>query len=812
MTMTLEQFVSLLDESGVISAEDIAVFQQSHSHPVESAEDLGKLLIKHKKVTKLQARMVYQGKGDRLRLGNYIVLDKIGAGGMGDVYLAEHRRMERRVALKTLPAAMTQDTQSIQRFQREVKAAAKLTHPNIVTAYDADEANGVHYFVMEYVKGIDLSAVVKQQGVLSVGKALDYILQAAQGLEYAHRKGVIHRDIKPANLLLDKEGTIKILDMGLARIEDAAHEIPATQLTQDGSVMGTVDYMAPEQAQDTHSADARSDIYSLGCSLYYLLTGESVFTGTTVVNRIMAHQNEPIPSLTDRQILSSHDVDAIFQKMIAKQPGDRFQSMQQVINAIEHCDLQKDSATDAVPSDPELHKFLQSRDIASSPTISMATGKPLYDNSGSDFLNKTLNGTAYQPLQKRRKPAGKRGWVVAGVLLASLLLMAGFIFKPETPPGTSSLEVNQPGMAGAVATVDQQQERSRKNSENPQTTTGSEPQRPAAENTRPVIKSGYIWPQDQPAPAIAPFNPEEARQYQSAWASYLGVAVETTNSLGMPMRVIPPGEFLMGTSDKEIVRLREEQEARSSNPVYIERIPNEGPQHAVVLTKPVRIAIHEVTRGQFRKFVDATGHQTEAEKNDIGGFGWKDGKWVGSPEFSWKSKTGFELEQTDNHPVVNISWNDAMAFCAWLSEQEGVDYRLPTEAEWEYACRAGSLARYSFGDDHELMELWGWCGSKGGGGPRPIGQKRSNAFGLFDLHGNATEWCASKYTPYTAMPEVDPQGLEKAKKYTLRGGCYLYSEWIGRAAFRAELSPTVYNHYTGFRIVQTLEKPEGKTN
>ncbi len=467
MTITLEQFISQLDESGVISAVDIAAFQESQSPPAESAEDLGKLLVKQKKVTKLQAQLVYQGKGDRLLLGNYLILDKIGAGGMGDVYLAEHRRMERRVALKTLPATMTRDTQSIQRFHREVKAAAKLSHPNIVAAYDADEANGVHYFVMEHVDGTDLSAVVKKQGVLKVETAIDYILQAAKGLEFAHNKGVIHRDIKPANMLLDNDGTVKILDMGLARIEDEAHEIPATQLTQDGSVMGTVDYMAPEQAKDTHTADARSDIYSLGCSLYYLLTGESVYRGSTMVNRIMAHQNDPIPSLAGKHILISQDVDAVFQKMVAKKPEDRFQSMSEVIVAIENCIQMKSSSTVATePSDPELQKFLQSQKFASSPTVvmsadAMAAEKPLTDTQNesltSGFLNNTLGGTSYQPLAKRKQSIGKRGGIIAGVVLASLILIAGIVFKIDTPAGTIILDIDQPELAGAVVSVDDQQ-------------------------------------------------------------------------------------------------------------------------------------------------------------------------------------------------------------------------------------------------------------------------------------------------------------------------------------------------------------------
>ena len=176
------------------------------------------------------------------------------------MFKAEHRRMHRIVAIKMLPPAMTKDAAALARFEREV-TAAKLLHPNIVSAFDADEANGAHFLVMEYVEGKDLSAHVKKNGRFSVDKAVNYTLQAAKGLEFAHAEGVIHRDIKPANLLLDKKGVVKILDMGLARIDAPVGDVAGQpELTGTGAIMGTVDYMAPEQGVSTKDADARADI------------------------------------------------------------------------------------------------------------------------------------------------------------------------------------------------------------------------------------------------------------------------------------------------------------------------------------------------------------------------------------------------------------------------------------------------------------------------------------------------------------------------------------------------------------------------
>ncbi len=214
--MDLERFARLLLRSGLVSSEQLEPFL--HARP-RDAQTLARELIRSAKLTEYQAKAVLQGKSKGLVFGNYVVLDQIGAGGMGVVLKARHRKMDRIVAVKVLPEKMLKSPEAVDRFYREVKAAARLSHPNIVTAYDADEVAGTHYFVMEYVEGRDLADVVKKRGRLPIDEAIDYILQAARGLQYAHERGIVHRDIKPANLLLDDSGTIKILDMGLARFE-----------------------------------------------------------------------------------------------------------------------------------------------------------------------------------------------------------------------------------------------------------------------------------------------------------------------------------------------------------------------------------------------------------------------------------------------------------------------------------------------------------------------------------------------------------------------------------------------------------------
>ncbi|MEY4394512.1 MAG: Serine/threonine-protein kinase PknB, partial [Planctomycetota bacterium] len=287
MPIDIHFFVSELNRLEIFPSQKFTPFTDKLSS-YQNGESLAKDLIKAGLLTKYQAEQILMGKGNGLRMGKYLIEAKLGAGGMGQVFKAQHAGMGRTVAIKVIHTKNKLDSQTIQRFDREVKAAARLIHPNVITVFDADHENSQHYMVMEYCEGKDLFAVVRTQGTCGIYDAIEYIMQAALGLQYAHEQGVIHRDIKPGNILLDKNKKIKIVDMGLARLQALSEEEKAPMLTATTAIMGTVDFMSPEQGLSTRNADARADIYSLGASLYYLLTGKVMYDGETAFAKLIA--------------------------------------------------------------------------------------------------------------------------------------------------------------------------------------------------------------------------------------------------------------------------------------------------------------------------------------------------------------------------------------------------------------------------------------------------------------------------------------------------------------------------------------------
>lgn len=290
-------------------------------------ERLGEGLQAAGLLTKWQAKKVLGGKSKGFYLGSYRLLRPLGRGGMGMVYLGEHKIMKRLMALKILPPESLRDQKRIARFKDEARASAQLDHPNIVRAYDCAEAGDKLFIVMEYVDGANLQEAVVRDGLMSIVGALDAIRQSAEGLAHAHGRGIVHRDIKPSNLMLRRDGVIKVSDLGLARI--------GFQLDpgDDGKkrLTGTADFIAPEQAIDSKTVDARADIYSLGCTWFFLLTGRTPFAGKSVAQRLAKHQTSPVPDVRRHRGDCPQSVADLIMRMMAKRPEDRPPSMSELL-------------------------------------------------------------------------------------------------------------------------------------------------------------------------------------------------------------------------------------------------------------------------------------------------------------------------------------------------------------------------------------------------------------------------------------------------------------------------------------------------
>ncbi len=387
---TADEFLDLIQKSGVTDAaklkEAVAKLSAVGELPNEPAR-IADLFIRDGLLTHFQAEQILQGKWKRFTVGKYKVLERLGAGGMGQVFLCEHKVMRRRVAVKVLPAAKAADPASLKRFYREAQAVAALDHPNLVRAFDIDQDDHIHFIVLEYVDGTNLQDLVanrvRRTGPrLGVAEACHYIHDAALGLQHAHQTGLVHRDVKPGNILVDRTGKVKVLDLGLARF---FHD-HSDQLTQkfDETTLGTADYIAPEQVNDSHAADIRADLYALGGTFYYLLTGRPPFHEGTVPQKLVWHQTrEPKPVTEFRPDIPAGVV-AILTKLLAKNPADRYQTPAQLVTAL----APWVQTSVPLPSEDEFPQLSPAASLPSSGRVATAVTARVRPgvNAGSDTL------------------------------------------------------------------------------------------------------------------------------------------------------------------------------------------------------------------------------------------------------------------------------------------------------------------------------------------------------------------------------------------------------------------------------------------
>ncbi len=984
----LAEFQRSIVENGLIEAEELARF-------VVRPDEVSRLagaLIRAGRLTAYQSAALSQGKAKGLSIGDYLVLDKLGQGGMGVVFKARHRPTGQVVAMKILPPSFGRDREAVQRFRREVEIASRLDHPNVVAALDASEVRGVHFLAMEYISGYDLDRLVTDGGPLPVELALHCTIHAARGLAAAHAQGIIHRDVKPGNVMLDDRGSVRVLDLGLARVVEADNLIggsPVGSLTRSGAYMGTVDFMAPEQADDPRQIDRRADIYSLGCTLYFLLTGRPPFLGDTVLKRLMAHQERPAPSLRAARPELSEKLEAAYLEMMAKRPAERPNFMADVVDLLEACrsspDNEEDARADLTTFAKRAFKRAVPRGRDRGPDASIFARRPKTEGAQFDpdlrfedvVMNlreeshpEPLSEEKLPPIVSRRIPKrvhrrrSSVPYALIGLVLTGLIA-AGYAFRSQpkedgrdpaqrgtvTSPTADESSPASPALGAFVMVADPVV------SKRPTLTAPYRPTSPVADGViRPgeygagvevdfseasrfgVLKAGMGNPalsktpedlsvqlqaaysdqslflafrvRDQfiDAPAVDQPNPHfndcvevfldgdhvandfnannesktgssegfqlltdaaghqltvsddfTNRDWKAATARtgdgyvveleiplslidtqdgpgktpagpssliHLGMAIDDydekvgkkrafaylradedvlspylgregswtmgiklaggdeqaaassghsprprtalENTIGMTLRLIPGGTFLMGTRDSE-----EDEDA-------------ERPQHRVTISRPFYLGIYEVTQAEYAKVMGVNPSNFRA---------------------------------SERNPVEMVSWYDAVKFCNRLSQREmrkpyyriegdavavlgGAGYRLPTEAEWEYACRAGTATRFAFGDDAARIGDFAWTNQNSGGKPHPVGQKAPNPWGLYDMPGNVVEWCQDFFADdyYKKSPNIDPPGATSADTRAARGNSVNYDPEICRPAARGWLWPTNQRPDHGFRV------------
>lgn len=464
-----KSFLKLLERSGIVGDEELkqqleALKQKADGRSVKTSE-LAEHLVESGLITNWHTEKILAGKYKGFFLGKYKLLRHLGSGGMSSVYLAQHRISEQLRAIKVLPRKKVSDKSYLDRFYLEARAAASLNHPNVVRIYDICNENDTHYMVMEYVQGEDLYELVTANGVPGIEDVINYVAQAAEGLAHAHQRDLIHRDIKPANLLKTEQDDVKILDLGLALVSQEEGE--SLTVLHNEKVMGTADYLSPEQAVNSHDVDNRADIYSLGCTLYYLLAGHPPFPKGSLAQRIAMHQSKEPADVRENRPDCPDSLALVCQKMMKKDPDERYQSCAEIKTALlgllEDGSLQvpssyvaksktedkssaKDSQTAAVSATGEDTAEPGPFDFAgSSSKLLSEDSKVRIERQSKRSSDSSKSGGESQPRPRRRKKAPPV-WLLPLLIVAMLAILVGvlafafsMIEKPSQPVEESKL-------------------------------------------------------------------------------------------------------------------------------------------------------------------------------------------------------------------------------------------------------------------------------------------------------------------------------------------------------------------------------------
>ncbi|QDU23149.1 bifunctional serine/threonine-protein kinase/formylglycine-generating enzyme family protein [Urbifossiella limnaea] len=704
-------FLSSLRGSGLLTpaqADDLAAWAtQTKPDPTTLAKEVAR----RGWLTNYQIKEVFRGRGKDLLVDRYVLLDLLGEGGMGRVFKAHDTRLARDVALKIIRKERLSNPAAVARFGHEMVALGQLQHPNVVKAFDASQTGDTHFVVMEFIDGQDLTKIVQARGPLPLVPACEAVRQAALGLHHAYEAGMVHRDIKPSNILVTPDWkTAKLVDLGLARLDEPGAD---ARVTQEGFVIGTPDFLAPEQARDPGSVDIRADIYALGATLYYVLTGKVPFSGANPTEKLLKHCTEPPPALRVLRPDAPPQLEALIHWCMAKRPEDRPQTPMQLAAALAPFCPAAPRPSGPHPVAPPL-RFLPAPAPVPAPL-------PLPNpHSSSQVFRLPDHSADNSPVLQRARPTFP--WAMVGIGAGILFVVAVL------------------GFAG----------------------------------------------------------------YRAVFGNRLGPVDSFTNAAGMKMVKLDGGTFVMGSPPGEPGR----------PPTPPGEADPEGPPHEVTIGGPFLMAATEVTFGQYWRVMNNA-----------------------SPRGSVSKARG--ANQLQNHPVEGVSFGEAVEFCKRLTERDrnepharpGWAYRLPTEAEWEYAARAGTTAPFGVGEGgtdklvyrpqvKSVTALYTVTGADPCEDADPIapltlpgkaGSYPPNRWGLYDMHGNVAEWCHDWFKPgYPADgPRTDPTGPSGGDKRVVRGGSFRDPASACRSAARKGVRPfdtggESHNPVTGavgFRVV-----------
>jgi serine/threonine protein kinase/formylglycine-generating enzyme required for sulfatase activity len=843
----------------------------------------------------------------------YEILGELGRGGMGAVYKARQPKLDRLVALKVMATELAADPEFVARFKREATAAAALNHENIVQVFSAGESEKTHFIAMEFVEGTTLRQHIESLGRLDPREAIAVTVRVAEALQYAWNKArIIHRDIKPENIFLSHTGEVKVGDLGLAKTVGGG----STSLTQTGMMMGSPHYISPEQARGLSDIDFRTDIYSLGCTLYHMLTGRPPYTGTDPLVVINKHVNEPPPAIFKVWPTCPIPLALLVGKMLAKQRHERPASYEDLIEQLHEVREKLKPATTVAPVSP------------SEPTQKLPTPAPAPPTQ-APVATKT---PTVAPKARESKPVIRNSRLVIGAGIAVVLLLGGlFLWSPwKAEQGSESrLQAEsaseQPAKAGtpnAVASAAESWQdwiaESRRSGTMPKDFNDDGgawlcPKAGTALTLAKSIRNGglratYTIPKGKNGQVVLEMRSRGRSNKDAYGAAVVGqyrhvfvyrseqgqmnrIATETLpagfdpsaemtlefrvvgdelscklngqtvltrrdsmfsqegeatircttpdtrisrievlnldgastsvirnpqsaivpdaalkqlgsvykNAVGAEMVAIPPGEFMLGST-------KEEQAWAVQNGAKETDLKREGEApRKTAIKQGFWMGRTKVTVGQWKQFVKETAYVTDGEK--------KGEVWM-PPTTRMKGKSwrdpGFAEPPKDNNPVSGVSWNDAVAFCEWLAQQErksnrlpaGFTVRLPTEAEWEYACRAGTQTKFWWGESTEDSKGRLNClGTEDGFEfVSPVdcyGERGRNGFGLADMLGNVWEWCLDSWHMQQAQSEYFKGG---STGRVVRGGTFMRKPFMLRVAYRGYAESDNADVTRGFRV------------